>query len=215
MKNTALLLIDMQNEASFNIKEMDQALDNAALVLSSCRKAGIPVLYSRHTHRPDGLDASLDEPIPEKGNIAYCQGTSAVEIDDRVRPRPGEPVIDKHRWSSFFATELDLLLRAMDIRNLVVGGFVTDGCVLNTVYDAFFRDYRITLVKDMMAASSLTAHACSIINMANWVYGITILKADETVKMVSGRDYRAWHWKEPDQFHPEPEEIMEVYASLE
>jgi biuret amidohydrolase len=215
MKNTALLLIDMQNEASFNIRDMDKALDNAALVLSACRQKNIPVLYSRHTHRPDGLDASIGEPIPENGNIAYCQGTEAVKISDRVRPEPNEPVIDKHRWSSFYATELDLLLRGLDIKTLIVGGFVTDGCVLNTVYDAFFRDYRVILVKDMAAASNKLAHAYSVINMANWVYDITITRAAEAVKLVNGEDCRAWHWKKPDQFHPEPEQIMEVYSGLE
>jgi biuret amidohydrolase len=215
VNNTALLLIDMQNEASFNIQGIDQALDNAALVLSACRQMRVPVFYSRHTHRPDGLDASIGEPMPGNGNIAYCLGTKAVEISDKVRPKPGEPVVDKHRWSSFFATELDLLLRGLDIRTLIVGGFVTDGCVLNTVYDAFFRDYRIILVKDMMAASNKLAHACSVINMANWVYEITIIRTVEAVKMINGEDCRAWRWKEPDQFHPEPHEIMQVYAGLE
>lgn len=215
MNNTALLLIDMQNEASFNIQGMDQALDNAGLVLRACRQMKIPVLYSRHTHRPDGLDASIGEPVPENGTIAYCLGTKAVEISEKVRPEPGEPVIDKHRWSSFFATELDLLLRGLDIKTLIIGGFVTDGCVLNTVYDAFFRDYQVILVKDMMAASSTLAHACSVINMANWVYEMTIIRADETVKMINKRKFHAWHWKKPDQFHPEPHEIMQVYAGLE
>lgn len=215
MKNTALLIIDMQNEASFNIQGMDEALDNAALVLEACRQKSIPVLYSRHTHRPDGLDASIGEPVPESGNIAYCLGTDAVEISARVRPEPHEPVIDKHRWSSFYATKLDLLLRSLGVKNLIVGGFVTDGCVLNTVYDAFFRDYRVILVKDMMAASSRLAHAYSVINMANWVYNITIIRADQAAKMVRAEDYHAWHWQEPDQFHPEPHEIMEIYAGLE
>ncbi len=215
MKNTALLMIDMQNEASFGIQGMDKALDNAALVLEACRRLSIPVLYSRHTHRPDGLDASIGEPLPEKGGIAYCLGTDAVEIHPKVSPQPGEPVIDKHRWSSFYATELDLLLRGLGIENLIIGGFVTDGCVLNTVYDAFFRNYRVILVKDMMAASSRLAHAYSVINMANWVYNITIVKSDQLIKMVKARDYHAWNWKKPDQFHPEPQEIMEVYNSLE
>ncbi|MFP4083936.1 MAG: cysteine hydrolase family protein [Desulfonatronovibrio sp.] len=215
MKNTALLLIDMQNEAGFNIQGMDIALNNAAHVLEACRQSKIPVLYSRHTHRPDGLDASIGEPLPEKGSIAYCLGTEAVEISAKVRPQPGEPIIDKHRWSSFYATELDLLLRNLKIESLIIGGFVTDGCVLNTVYDAFFRNYRVILVKDMMAASNRIAHAYSVINMANWVYNITIMRADQAVKMVRAEHYHAWHWQKPDQFHPEPQEIMEIYASLE
>jgi len=215
MNHTALLLIDMQNEGSFNIQDMDAALDNAALVLNACRDRGIPVLYSRHTHRPDGLDASIGEPIPENGAIAYCQGTEAAEISQKVRPLPGEPVIDKHRWSSFYATPLDLLLRKMGVKTLIVGGFVTDGCVLNTVYDAFFRDYRVILVKDMAAASSRLAHAYSVINMANWVYALRIIKAGQAVRMIRGQDYQAWDWREPDQFQPAPDQIMDVYAGLE
>ncbi len=215
MNNTALLLIDMQNEASFNIQDMNPALDNAALVLQACREQNIPVLYSRHVHRPDGLDASLDEPVPENGPIAYCQGTPAAEISTRVRPLPHEPVIDKHRWSSFYSTDLDLLLRAQGVKSLIIGGFVTDGCVLNTVYDAFFRDYRIILVKDMAAASSPAAHAWSVINMANWVYGITIIRSDQAIRMINKKEHHAWHWQKPDQFQPLPEEIMDLYATLE
>lgn len=215
MTDTALLLIDMQNESSFGIEGMEEALDNAALVLTACRQNKIPVLYSRHTHRPDGLDASLGEPIPENGSISYCLGTVAVEICEKVKPKPDEPVIDKHRWSSFFATELDLLLRKRDVKNLIIGGFVTDGCVLNTVYDAFFRDYRVILVKDMMAASNKLAHATSIINMANWVYTSTIIRAEQCVRMINGQDYQAWHWQAPDQVHPRPEEVMQFYEELE
>lgn len=215
-KHAALLLIDMQNESSYGIKGLDAALENAANAISACRDQGIPVIYTRHTHRRDGLDASVEEPVNEEGApIAYRMGSDAVEIHSAVRPKPGEPVIDKHRWSGFFATGLDLILRTMKVDTLLVGGFVTDGCVMTTIYDGFFRNYRVVLAKDMAAATTELAHAGAVVNMANWVYGLTVIRSEELCKAVRGEDYNAWRWAGPDQLLTNGDSLFDAYDRLE
>jgi nicotinamidase-related amidase len=65
-----------------------------------------------------------------------------------TEPLPGEPVVVKFRYSGFYATELELLLREMGIRTLVVAGVNTNNCVLHTSFDAHARDFGVVLLED-------------------------------------------------------------------
>jgi ureidoacrylate peracid hydrolase len=79
------------------------------------------------------------------------EGTWNTEIVPELTPQPGDVVISKHRYSGFFQTELDRVLREREIRNLVFVGWTTSVCVESTLRDAFFRDYRCLVLSDCTA----------------------------------------------------------------
>ena len=71
-----------------------------------------------------------------------------------MRPQPGDPVVTKHRYNAFFNTDLDTILRANAIRNVVLTGVATDVCVGTTAREAFLRDYYAVMVDDGTATFS-------------------------------------------------------------
>lgn len=211
----ALLLIDMQKESQYGVEGVDEAVAVVERVMAACRTAGVPVVYTRHVNRRDGVGVSESEVFDAEGLPVYYRAeTDSVSILDRLEPQPGDVVVDKHRWSGFHGTSLDLVLRGLGVRELFIGGFTTDCCVLTSVHDAYARDYRVNLVPDMCAATNSGSHRAAVLMMANWVYGIEILTSGELVKKVAGEPHRSWRATAPDQKQFTAETLQESYESL-
>jgi len=196
----ALLLVDMQNESQYGIEGVDEAVAAAAGVLADWRAAALPVVYTRHVNRADATGLTAGEVLDAQGlPVHYRAGTQAVDIVAAIAPQQHDVVVDKHRWSGFYGTSLDLMLRSLGVERVVVGGFTTDCCVLATVFDACARDFRVSLVPDMCAATNSGSHQAAVLMMANWVYGIEILAATEVSKELAGSAHRSWRATAPDQ----------------
>ncbi len=215
IKRTALLLIDLQKEPAYNLIDLPSVIINSKKLISIAREIGIPVIYTRHINRSDGLALSFREPVDKKGSpIFYNSSTEHIEIFDEIKPLNNDVVIDKYRWSAFYQTSLDLILKSMDIQHLIMGGLVTDGCVMNSAFDAYFRDYQINLVKDMCSASNNGSHMASILVMCNWIYGIQVFDADEMINKLLGKNYKSWKWTQADQMKFSYDELKKVYDKL-
>jgi len=216
---TAVLAVDLQGENSagsvWQVEEYETVLANAAKTLDAARAAGIPVIYSRHVLDPDGHDAQRYEARdPEGRPLASRSDRPDVAIRDEVRPEPGDIVIDKQRFSAFYGTKLDLLLRQFDAEHLIVLGCWTEACLETTVWDAIWRDFRITLVRDACGSFNRFAHQVAMLDMANWLYGGQIGDADEVVKGLSGEPFRAWRFQEPHSLHYTADTVERLYNQL-
>ncbi|HET7577897.1 MAG TPA: isochorismatase family cysteine hydrolase [Bacillales bacterium] len=215
LKKTALVLIDMQKESNYDIVGLDEMIHNAQFLIEQCRSTDIPVIYTRQINRNDTIGLSNNEPLNSDGSpVYYDAGTNAIEIFDSLKPASTDIVIDKYRWSAFFETSLDLMLKSLGVEHLIIGGLVTDGCVMTTVFDGYFRDYQINLVKDMCGTTSVGAHMSSILMMANWIYDLHIFETAEMVKKIKGEDYHSWKPAAPDQLHFTPENMREVFREF-
>lgn len=114
--NAALLLVDMQKESQYGIEGGDDAVAAAASVLTEWRAAGLPVVYTRHVNRADATGLTVGEALDPRGlPVYYRAGTQAIDVVDAIAPQQQDVVVDKHRWSGFYGTPLDLLLRSMEI----------------------------------------------------------------------------------------------------
>ena len=216
INQTALVLIDIQNENNFGILDMDQVISKANLLIGACRNQNIPIIFTRHINREDALGLSKGEPLNHAHQpVYYLSGTQNVEIANGIDLQQKDIIIDKYRWSAFFQTSLDLLLRSMNIKHLVLGGLVTDGCLMTSVFDAYFRDYDIHLVRDICSTTSEGAHMSSMLIMANWVYNIKIYDALNMAKKLSGEDYDVWEAKAPDSLPFSPENLREQFRLLQ
>jgi ureidoacrylate peracid hydrolase len=177
-RRAAVLVIDMQNDfgspggmfdrAGIDISGIGAAVGMTARVLAAARAAGVPVIYLTMEHAPnlddagpvDGphrrkhellnVGAAVDAPDGTEGGI-LVRGTWNTRIVDALAPEPGDHVVPKHRYSGFFETELDALLRRLDVRQVVVTGCTTSVCVESTVRDATFRDYSCLVLADCTA----------------------------------------------------------------
>jgi nicotinamidase-related amidase len=213
--NTALLLIDLQKESNFGLANMEEVVTKTQDVIQAAREQEIPIIYTRQINRGDQVNLSKGEPILDDGTpFYYSTSKGNHEILDEITPEANDIVIDKYRWSAFFETSLDGMLRSLGVENLIVGGVVTDGCVMTTVFDAYFRDYQVHLVKDMITTSNEGAHMASIMMMANWVYNMEVYDAKELINRLQDKPYKNWKVEQADSLQFTAENMREVFEEL-
>ena len=215
LSRTALILIDMQKESKYGIERVNEAVAAAVPLIDACRHLGIPIIYTRHVSRIDAIGLPNDDVLDDQGRPVYYRSDSdTMNVIDAIAPRPNDIVIDKHRWSGFHGTSLDLMLRSLDIKHLIMGGFTTDCCLMTTVFDGYARDYQVSLVKDICAATNDGSHKAAILMMANWVYDLEIFNSTEMLKKLRGEPYHSWLSTAPDQLQFTADSLDQIFAKL-
>jgi len=214
-QDTALVLIDLQKESNFGLQQFDHVIKHTKQTIDACRDADIPVIYTRQINRHDKIGLSKGEPLTSEGTpFYYSTEKDNHEIIDDVAPEENDLIIDKYRWSAFYESNLDLTLRSLGVKNIIVGGVVTDGCVMTTVFDAYFRDYKVHFVKDMCTTSNEGAHMASIMIMSNWIYNMEIYNTPNLIKRLKGESYKHWSFEHVDNQKFTPENMRNVFQTL-
>lgn len=163
-EKTAIIVIDMQvdfvkPDGIIPAENGMDIVDNIDKLLTLARKNGLPVIYTQEMHRPDGADFGIEgafEPI-------HCvEGTPGMEIIEELTPKEGDYVIRcKRAYDAFIGTDLDILLRNLDIENLIFVGVCTDICVISSIYHARCLNYKNCVLTDCTAASKAKRHDIS------------------------------------------------------
>jgi nicotinamidase-related amidase len=170
----ALLIIDMQNDVVAKLPLSREIIPGIQDVLVRFRAAGLPVFHIRRSYRADGTDVELPRlQIFKRNGFKVVEGTPGAEIVDELKPKEGEYVIVKPRWSAFFRTHLDLLLTRLGIKIVVLTGVQTPNCLRTTAYDAISYDLDTIVLKDCSAAATHEVHEYNLQDMAG--IGINIM----------------------------------------
>lgn len=161
----ALLVIDMLYDfvdpdgILYTGEHVNTVIEKVREEIDKAREVGIPVIYIADHHRPDDAEFVM---FP-----AHCvAGTRGGEVIARLAPAPGDPVIHKRRYSAFFGTDLDLILREKGIEELILTGVCTNICVLYTAADARMRGYQVRVIKDAVASFDREAHEFALREMS-------------------------------------------------
>ena len=163
MKNytrSALIVIDM--ERGFIDKESAHCIAGAAATVPACirateiaRSKGIPVIFVKRHYRADGSDVECTRYAAwVKGGKSMREGTEGAEEPEGLAPREGDYAIIKPRWSAFFGTELDLILRRLGVRRVILAGTTTPNCIRTTCYDANSLDYNVVILTDCTSSQT-------------------------------------------------------------
>jgi nicotinamidase-related amidase len=160
--SSALLVIDMQE---FFDDIGAEVAPNVSELLAAARLAGAKVVYTRHGHHDLAADGGR---LAEwwAGDLPLV-GTPEWQIMGALSPQDDDIVIDKERYSAFYGTDLDEVLRAEGITDLIICGVMTNCGCEDTARDAFMRDYRVFVVADATATADPDLHVASLMGMAH------------------------------------------------
>jgi nicotinamidase-related amidase len=129
-------------------------------LVAYAREQGTPVIFIQEVHKPSLVDIGRELDGAEG---PHCiEGDPATELVDGLDPRPDEFVIRKRRYSAFFGTELDLVLRAYGTKTVLLVGGLTDVCIHYTAVDAHQHDYFVRVATDAVGGSSVEAHEAAL-----------------------------------------------------
>lgn len=175
---TAALVVDMQNDfcskggmfdrAGIDISATRMVIDPTARTLACVHRAGIGVVYLKMGFRPDLSDLGPPDAPNRIKQLPLAIGTNVegpdgrpsrilirdtwnTDIVDELRPQAGDAVVYKTRYSGFYETELDSILKGRGVKSLIITGVSTSVCVESTLRDAMYRDYRCLLLSDCAA----------------------------------------------------------------
>jgi nicotinamidase-related amidase len=138
--NTALLVVDVQNDVVVEAHERDSVVANIAALVEKARQQQVPVVWVQHSD--DGL-------VP---------GSDGWRIVPELDPSQAEPLVEKHYGDSFEDTTLEQVLSDLGVGRLVVAGAQTDACIRSTLHGAFARGYDATLVSDAHTTEDMSEY---------------------------------------------------------
>jgi ureidoacrylate peracid hydrolase len=197
---TALIVVDMQNayaskngyldKAGFDISSTGRVIAQTAKAIIAARTVGIPIVFfqngwdkqyteaggpgSPNWYKSNALKTMRKQ--PELMGTLLAKGTWDYDLVDELKPLEGDIIIPKTRYSGFYNTNLDSMLRSRGIRNLVFTGIATNVCVESTLRDGFFLEYfGVVLADATHQAGSDVIQASSLFNIETffgWVSSV-------------------------------------------
>lgn len=176
---SALLIVDMQNDfctkggwldsMGIDVSPNRKPIEPLRRTVEGFRSQGMPVMWANwgvrkdlanispsllHAHNPRGEVAGLGRAVPGTRSELLLQGSWGAEVVDEINPGTRDIHVVKHRFSAFWDTDADAILRNLGIKTLFIGGVNIDQCVMTTLEDANFLGYDTILVEDCAATTS-------------------------------------------------------------
>lgn len=176
MERVALLVIDMQRgflspASPLFIDGAPETVPACAAVIAACRERGIPVIFVTRSYRTDGSDVEHTRRAAWLAGGKPLSPGCAGEISAAMPPEFGDDPRDYHvrkpRYSAFFHTELDLLLRRLGVTRLLLAGTTTPNCIRTTCYDAISLDYAVSVLSDCTSSRTPAIQEANLRDMAN------------------------------------------------
>ncbi len=173
MNETALIIVDMVKDFTdpdglVYYPQNREILPKIAQVLEKCREKGKLVIFLQHCNRAGKPDEKAGSMRPN-----CLEGTSGIEIDPMLKVDEKDYVIRKRRYSGFFGTDLDLVLRENHIKNTVIVGTKTNCCIRATVTDAFYLNYNPIVIRECVATNSETVNEVHLTDIQKYLGTVT------------------------------------------
>ncbi len=193
LANPVVLVIDMQNDfcdengayhrndpLTFPVGGMKPMISRLQHFLSEARGNAMPILYVKYLVDDQGRDVGLHTKTPRPFLLkeGLRRNTWGGEIVEALKPLPGDFIIEKSRYSAFYNTKLEIVLRSLRVKTLLVTGVATNVCVESTIRDGYFRDYPCVLVEDCCQAWNEESHLAAVRNV---LHGFGMVMTSEEV----------------------------------
>jgi isochorismate hydrolase len=178
-KHAALLVIDIQNYFQRIIQPI---LKNLLKVIQSCRQKDIPIIFTQHGHTNPSLDGGV---LGEWWGEVILYGTKDWKFLPEIKMESKDTILPKKRYSAFYETDLEEILRSKGIQDLIISGVMTNLCCETTARDAFMRDYRVFFLIDGTATGKDDHHLATLKNLG---FGFaSLLTCDELIRNLESK----------------------------
>jgi len=168
--NAALIVIDIQKSTFIDDSEV-RSIDNmpgykdrmiaARELVDAAHNADMPVIFVQEVHRPDLIDFGRE--LDGDEDVHCLEGDPRTEVaKEEMGFRKGDYIVPKRRYSAFFGTDFEILLKGLKAETLILCGGLTDVCVHYTFVDAHQSDYFCRVVEDCVGGSSVKAHEAAL-----------------------------------------------------
>ena len=177
--NLAVFVIDMINDfvyEKFRNERAIKIIPNIKKILDKAREKNVPIIYLQDCHLKGDPEESLWGPHA-------LSKTKGSEIITELKPHKKDYIILKRTYSGFYKTDLDLLLKKLEVDSVILLGVSTDICVQNNASDLFYRGFNIYVVKDGTASINEENHEVALNYMKN-IFNAKIIDTEEAVKLL-------------------------------
>ena len=192
-EKTALLIIDMEKAfvspgAALWIRSAMETVPRIAAAAREARQEGLPVIWIKRVYQPDGSDmeAPRRKELFSRGLYGVLApdstGLNSIEEPEGLVREPDEKVIIKPRFSAFFRTELDHVLRSSGIDTVLLAGTTTPNCIRCTCYDAISLDYRCVVLEPCCSSQTADIQKANIEDMER--VGAEIFRGESILPLV-------------------------------
>lgn len=197
LTRSALVVVDMQNDfchpngwfatSGTDIAYAREVIPNVASLMRSARQREVPVIHLHWGVRSDTLELSTTQrmfgtrfgerqgygDIAEAGHRVLVRGEWGSVAIEELAPSSQDIVVYKSRFSGFWHTELDAILRRLDVTTLLFAGINTERCVMATLQDASFLGYNVVLMEEAVATPSSEESKQAALTLIRQLYGFT------------------------------------------
>jgi nicotinamidase-related amidase len=170
MKKSALIVVDMvadftSPDGLVYFPENEGILPRIADVADECRKNGALIVFMRHSYRKDKPDKNL---VKMRKNC--IEGSGGDELAPSLAvDEARDYVLKKRRYSAFFGTDLDLILRENGVTDVIIVGTKTNCCIRATVTDAYNLNYNVVVLSDCVATDSPVVNDVHLSDIAKYL----------------------------------------------
>lgn len=192
---SVLMVVDMQNDfvqegAIMQVKEAGRQVPRIKGLIAKCRELGVPIIYT--IQKTDAVYCPLEVvTFPWLKEAGMREGSDGSKVFQELAPLPGDMIIYKRRFSAFYNTDLEIILKnirgtSCPVDTVIICGTVTNVCCESTARDAYFRDYKVVFGSDINSAHDIEAHNATLRNME--IFG-RVMDCETIIKSLEdGRD---------------------------
>ena len=188
-KTTALVVIDMENAfidptSPLCIKNALATVPACGKVIEKARERKIPVFFVNRIYRKNGSDVEFTRYQSWQDGDRYLApgstGPLSIDVPEEFKPKARDYTIIKPRFSAFFQTELDLILRRLGVRTVILTGTTTPNCIRTSCYDGLSLDYNILIIENCCSSNTEEIQRVNMEDMAR--VGAVITSAEDFLK---------------------------------
>jgi nicotinamidase-related amidase len=182
----ALIMVDFQRGGAYvpgvengvpHTGGFEERRRTARTLVTAAREAKVPVIFIQEVHRPDMVDFGRE--LDGTEDVHCIEGMHSTEIAaEEVDYRKGDYFVPKRRYSAFYGTDFEILLKGLKVQTLILTGGLTDVCVHYTFVDGHQGDYYCRVVEDCVGGSSVEAHDASLRAMEYLQTGARCMSGD-------------------------------------